>query len=411
MFYQGLITGLQRSRQCLAPISLFLSSTVHASFIESTMGAAVVNDATAAYYNPAALTLLKNSQIIALGSVASSRTRFSGQATQLSTGYTQSGTSSGQGNYYLPAAYLGIPMNEKVTGGFALVANDFNKSVEDHAILRYVQSSNTIQDIDIIPAIGFKINDFISVGAGLNFSQARFLLQPVTGIGSLNIPDSQSTNDSSANGFGGDAGILLRPAKATLLGFNYRSAVTYRLRGISILNDNPAIRSNNYHFTYWTPARNVLSMSHHVTQKFGFIGTIQYIQWSIFKDVDIYNIATRAGFQPIVLSSARSHYNFHNAWVLTAGGNYRFSPAWIIRIAGSYNQSPADGNFQIDNGDSMILGGSMGYQLFKNIILDFSYAHAFINNKNISIKTTNNIINGINTGTLNSFSIKMTCNI
>jgi len=42
---------------------LFLPSSVHASFIESTVGTAVVNDATAAYHNPAALLLLKNSQL------------------------------------------------------------------------------------------------------------------------------------------------------------------------------------------------------------------------------------------------------------------------------------------------------------------------------------------------------------
>ena len=54
---------------------------LHASFIESTIGAAVVNDATATYYNPAALTLLTNSQIIALRSLAYSHTNFTGQAT------------------------------------------------------------------------------------------------------------------------------------------------------------------------------------------------------------------------------------------------------------------------------------------------------------------------------------------
>src|SRR5579871_4155075 len=68
--------------------------TLHASFIESTIGAAVVNDATAAYYNPAALILLKNPQLIPLGSAVYFRTHFSGQATQSITGFSQSGSSN-----------------------------------------------------------------------------------------------------------------------------------------------------------------------------------------------------------------------------------------------------------------------------------------------------------------------------
>ena len=43
---------------------LWLPASAYASFIESTIGTAVINDATATYYNPAALTLLKNPQII-----------------------------------------------------------------------------------------------------------------------------------------------------------------------------------------------------------------------------------------------------------------------------------------------------------------------------------------------------------
>src|SRR5689334_16900234 len=71
---------------------LFFPLIARASFIESTIGTAVVDDATATYYNPSALTLLKKPQIITLGSLANFRSDFTGQAIQSSTGFTLSGS-------------------------------------------------------------------------------------------------------------------------------------------------------------------------------------------------------------------------------------------------------------------------------------------------------------------------------
>ena len=407
MFKQWICTYFNTTRQCVFMGFLAFATPLHASFIESTMGAAVVDDATSTYYNPAALTLLKKSQIIALGSIGSSQTQFIGQSTQLVTGYTQSGTSNAPISTFLPSFYLGMPAMHHLTFGVAVIANEFYRSIDDHSILRYAQSSNRIQDIDLVPAVGFKINKFISLGAGVNRSHAHFLLQPVMGLPSLNIPDNQSNNESSSDSWGWDLGVLLKPTVATTLGFNYRSAMTYGMSGSSTFSGYSSISSNQYHFNYWTPARSVFSISHFITPKLGVIGTIQFIQWSIFKDVIIHNIASKTGIIP----SANVHYNFQDSFLITLGSNYRMSSKWIIRLAGSYTQSPTNGKFQIDYGDSITLGTSMGYTIFKNVILDASYAHAFIKNQNIHVTTAQNFITGIQKGAINAFALKLTVNI
>jgi len=388
---------------------LFLSLPARASFIESTMGTAVVNDAVATYYNPAALVQLKNTQLVVLNSISIFHSRFSGTVT--SPGFTQSGVSSALNRYYLPALYFGKPITNKVVAGFAIVANDINRDIEGYSILRYAQSNNTIQDVDFVPAISFKINDFAAIGAGLNFSRAYFLMQPIFGIPSLNIPDSQSRNESNGTGWGGDVGLFIKPDIATVIGFNYRSAITYRMSGTSTLNSSPSLVSHNYHFTYWTPAREVLSINHFITKKWGVIGTVQYIQWNIFSSVKSYNVAVQPGNQAIILPVAVAQYHFKNSWIFTAGSHYHFSPEWVLRIAGSYIQSPSNGNYQIDNGNSIILGASAGYQIYKNILIDGSYAHAFVENKNIHIASASNTINGVNQNAGNAYSLKLTVNL
>lgn len=383
--------------------------TLHASFIESTMGAAVVNDATATYFNPAALTLLKSPQLITLGSLSYFQSRFTGQTIQPITGAIQSGSSGTQAHYFLPALYIGIPLSPKVTIGFASITNFLNKDAEGNSILRYNQSSSNIENTDLVTAISFKLNTLVSIGAGINFSYADFDLRPVAGIPSLNIPDSQSRNKTNGTGIGEEIGFLVTPTPSTKIGFNYRSAITYHLTGKSILETSPELISNNYNFNFWTPARSILSISHFVTRQLAFIGTVQRIQSSIFKNVYVHGVATQVGAQPTIVNVNAPFY-LRDTWLLTLGSNYRVTPKLVIRIAGNYNQSAGNSNYQIDNGDSITLGTSVGYEIYKNIIIDGSYAHVFFRQENIHINTPRNIITGVNNAFINAYTLKLTFN-
>jgi long-subunit fatty acid transport protein len=399
-----------RLRKILTFSGLILSSPLYASFIESTIGTAVVNDATATYYNPAALTLLKKPQIIGQGSFASFESHFSGQSAQSSTGFTQAGNSNTKVFYYLPSMYMALPSSEKLTVGLAVISNLFNNSLEDNSILRYAQSSNNVQDIDVVPALGIQLNSFISLGACINFSSASFLMEPTTGFPNLNVPDSQSRNSSNGNSVGYDFGVLLKPSQSSLIGINYRSAMTYKLTGTSTFEGTPEVISHHYSFDFWVPARTVLTASKKLNTLLGIVGTVQYIQWNIFNDVHVQGIATSIGSNPAIVD-VTIPFHLHNTWLFTLGSQYQVNPQWIIRAAASYIQSPDNNHYQLANGDSFVLGASMGYEFTKNIIVDGSYAHAFIQDENVNINNSRNVIEGTNKSSRDSISLKLTINI
>lgn len=382
----------------------------HASFIESTIGTAVVNDATASYFNPAALILIKNPQIISQATLAYFRTQFRGQSRTLFTGITETGNSTSNTHYYSPSLYLGIPATDRVIVGLAVVSNSANRNTDENAILRYVQSSNNIQDYDVVPALAFKINEYFSIGGGINFSYANFNLQPITGFPGSNIADSQSHNQSDGTGVGGNAGFLIKLSPATIIGFNYRSITTYHLSGKSVFEGSPLVISNNYHFKLRTPARGVLSINHFVTQKLGFITTIYRIKWSTLTNVSVFGIANLLGTTPVILNGSIP-FHLRDTWAFTLGNHYRFAPGWVLRVAGSYVQSPGNPHFQIANGNSIILGASMGYDINKTITIDGSYAHAFISDENINIIGRRQVIRGVNEGSRDAISLKLTFNV
>lgn len=410
MFHQKQIFGVNKLKN-LIWILLVFPIISQASFIESTIGTAVVDDATATYYNPAALSLLKNPQIVTLGSIAYFRTKFTGQATQVGTGFTQSGTTKTQTNYFLPSGYFATPVTKNFFWGTAVVSNLFTRDIEQDSVLRYVQSNNSIQDIDLIPAFGIKLNDLISIGAALNFSDANFTFQATSGFPTLNIPDSQSHNEANAHSLGEDVGLLLKPTKSTLIGLNYRSSMTFHFMGTSTFEGASRLISNNYSFNFWTPARVTLSVNQFVTPKLGFIGTVHWVQWSIFDTVNIQGIATQSGTGAVIIPNASVPYHLHNSWIFTFGSHYKITPKWVIRAAGSYLQSPGNPNFQVTHGDSVVVGASTGYNLNKYISLDAAYAHAFIKNQNINIVSNRNNISGVNEGSRDSVSLKLIFNL
>lgn len=395
-------------KNCLTIALLFLCWPLQASFIEQTLGTAVVKDASAVYFNPAALTVLPEQQLILQGTLARARSQFTGSAQRLPLGITESGTASTQSNFSLPSLYISSPITDNFTGGFAIIANDINSELDDHSVLRYAQARSQINDVDLVSALAIKINEFFSLGGNFNVSHAGLSQEPISGISSLNIPESHSLNNSKGTSIGGDFGILIKPGIKTALGFNYRSAITYHLHGTSTITSPEIVSSDNYHFKYWTPARNVLSLSHFVNEKLGFIGTIQYLQWNIFKKTYIYNFATQTGSQAFIIPQAPINYNFHNSWLLTLGTIYNVSTKWIIRVAGTYNQSPSNGRFQVSTGDSLSVGSSMGYHLTQNLTIDGSYGHAFFKKENINIRTTQNFITGVNQGAHDAVSLKLT---
>ena len=375
------------------------------------MGTAVVNDATATYHNPAALTLFKPSQFIALGSIAKYNTNFTGQSLSLIDGSIQSGQARTLANYYLPSIYASTSLQDKLRLGVAVVSNKLNSNTDETSILRYTKSGTQINNIDFIPAFGMPLTEYLSIGAGLIYSSASFTSNPITGLPALNIPDSQSHNVASDSSYGGNAGFVIKPSASTLIGFNYRSALSYQFSGSSDFKGTPKIRSNHYNFNFWTPARSVLTISHFLTPDLGVIGTAQRVQWSIFDNVVVHGIATQVGAQSIILPKVVVPYHFHDTWIYTIGGIKKITPKLVVRVAGTYDQSPSNGRYQISNGDSLSIGASFGYEIYKNIVIDGSYSHAFVKNQEINIISRNNMITGINTSVGNGLSAKLTINI
>ena len=86
--------------------------------------------------------------------------------------------------------------------------------------------------------------------------------------------------------------------------------------------------------------------------------------------------------------------------LLTLGTYYRASPNWVIRMAGSYNQRQII--LITSSGDSTFWYVHRIYD-YKYLVIDGSYAHAFMQDKNIHTTIEDSMLNGVNKEPANIF--------
>ncbi len=91
----------------------------------------------------------------------------------------------------------------------------------------YGAGGSHLNTYNATPTIAYKINDWISVGAGvqIQYAQAAF----TKGIGAT--PTVQAGVDGAGWGYGFTAGLTLTPTPTTTIGLGYRSAINQKING------------------------------------------------------------------------------------------------------------------------------------------------------------------------------------
>ena len=184
--------------------------------------AAMPEDASTAFTNPAGTVWRSDTQV-----------RAAGQMLYGDVGFTNGGESNVPGNDggnpvgWFPGggAHAAGVFSEKFGWGVAMTGNfglglDYN---DDWAGRRFVQEADLI-GMSLIPSLSWKINDCLSIGAGLNVMGAFFeyVSAPRAGL----IPaDAHLKYEDIDVGYGGNAGIIYRPVDSTTFGITYTSKV------------------------------------------------------------------------------------------------------------------------------------------------------------------------------------------
>ena len=360
--------------------------------------AAAAEDAGTIYFNPAGMTNLpKGHNISASGTLLNRKVEFNNKGSSTTPGFgfgssfplpAGDGGDAG-GLAVLPAGFwaYGIAPNLSVGLGFGPTFGNKTEYQSDF-IGRNAGFFFEMKQININPSIAYKLNDMVSLGAGINFAhnestfkQGNPLVMPAAGY----LPNNylKVTADDWAVGYNLGATFQLSPA--TRIGLAYRSELEFDLEGkekwkFTAAGFGPVAPLVNQKIKgeLKTPANFSLAVSHKASDKLELLGDVTWTDWSV---VSTLTVKSKAGVPLQELP-----YNFEDTYRVGFGASYQYNEQVKTRFGVAYDKTPvqhaADRTMTLPDSDRIWLSFGVKYSLSKISSIDLGYSHIFFDDAN-----------------------------
>ena len=266
--------------------------------------------------------------------------------------------------------------------GFFGLALDY----EDDWVGRYYLKEVTLQGFTIMPSVAYRVNGWLSVGAGLNamygvLNQKVGVNNNPLGVGAY--PDGQLEVDDKVWGFGGLFGILIEPTQRTRFGLTYLTSTKLEFEsdadfsdlrpGLQTILGNKGLLGAKLELPINAPQSVMLSGYHEINDRLAIMGNVGWQDWSQFGKVDI--VVSSEDTNTLTVNR-----NYKDTWHVAAGLQYKMSQPWLLEFGVAYDSSMMDDEDRTPDvpvGETWRFGAGANYKLKDNIDVGLAYECAW----------------------------------
>ncbi|WP_265946175.1 OmpP1/FadL family transporter [Dechloromonas sp. A34] len=332
--------------------------------------AAVADNASTVFFNPAGMTQLKGFQLSAGVAGVGPSYEFRNEG---STGTGGNGGNAGSWAA-VPNAYLSWQLAPNLFLGFGVSApfglateyEDSNWTGRVHSI------KSEIKTVNYNPSIAYRLNDKVSLGAGLNY---QTIDAELTSFG------SRLKGDDAA--WGWNAGALFTLSPAMRVGVSYRSAIDYTLEGSA--NGVVPIRAD-----VKLPDTFILSVWQQVSDRWEAMGDLSYTRWNSLKTL---NIVNRTSGKLLTSES----FNYDNSWRFAWGAAYQANDALKLKFGIAYDRTPVSDNdrsARVPDNDRVWFSVGGQWNTGRLGKLDAGYSYLYVKDPSIEQSKAGNTLRG-----------------
>jgi long-chain fatty acid transport protein len=297
-----------------------------------------VDDASSAFTNPAGMTALEADEAEVGMEVLIPVNKFD---SDIATAGGDDGGNAGN-PAVIPGLFVVKGLNENLKLGFSIAAvAGGGLDYGENFVGRYQAYKAVLQTVGVGPSLGYKINDMLSIGAGVymlytTFNQKIAVKQPLANDGTVQFQD---INDIS---YQWTAGITFQPTDRLLFGFTYLSEADVDLSGDlktsglqgafqNLLGDADSITVD-----FDLPEAFSLGLRYRVTEKLTLLADSNYQRWSQFSKN---NVRIDVGPTGDVVTTSFDR-DWKDTWHVGGALKYDFGVNHIVGMGISYDSSP-----------------------------------------------------------------------
>lgn len=377
--------------------------------------AAVAEDASTIFYNPAGMARLRGNQILGGATYVAPDLRFTNTSSRVRDSSTSLLTGSNGGDAgqdsVVPHGYAmwdvspDLKLGIGITSPFGLIT-----SYDDDWVGRYHAITSKVATRNIQPTVSYRVNPGLSVGAGLQAQQIDTTLTKAIDFAGLctgNFSDfacsilafSRPRDDGHLRltgdswGYGFTLGVLYEPSPSTRIGLGFRSKVEHTLKGeadftVQGLGNLLTVGTNLYQDTsakadITTPESLSLSIVHELNARWSLLGDVTWTNWSRFKEL---RFRYGNGQQPDTVMPQ----NWKDSYYVAVGATYKPDETWVYRFGIAYDQSAtrdADRSALQPDNDRLRVSLGASYALTPALTLNIGYAHIFVAESSIDSRS------------------------
>jgi long-chain fatty acid transport protein len=354
----------------------------------SFAGVGVANDdLSAAFFNPAGISLVKERGLQGSVTHVGIKTEFSGKfnfsppfGAHNAEG-SAGGTAEGKISSFVPAVFFVTPVNDKINLSLSLtVPFGLGTSYGEESFVRHFAVDSNLRMLQIDAAFSYKVTDRFAVGLGVGLQEASAKLSSIK-------PSDGNLSEINGSDYRAafNLGAMYSFSDNHRVGAAFRPSVNHNLDG--------AVKSGvDILAELRTPEVLTFSSFHKLNDKLALSSTVKWTNWERFEYLTILDDSD-GSTNGNILSQVQE--NWKGAWMFALGADYAFHKEWILRGGVAYEQTPIAGEKhltpRIPDANRVLLSLGASYAPAGNWQIDLGFTSFLISNADIN--HTQNIYN------------------
>lgn len=352
------------------------------------VGVAINWDASSMQFNPGALATLDAKYSLSMG----------GSLVWSNTDYTHPSNSALNTETDNPIAtpfylYGSAKLNDKLAVGLAVYTPFGSSNIwGDNWAGKYLIQEITMKSIYIQPTVSYKVNDWMSVGAGLNIVYGDFKLNKAFPI--MNPADGSYITDGGAElsgntvKYGYNLGIFLQPTEKLNIGISYRSKVDIELDDsegegeFSFPSTVPpalvagynalGVKDGSFTATLPLPASLNVGLAYQIDEKWLVSADVNFVEWSVYKKLEFISKDAAA------LNSLNKR-EWDNSITYRIGAQYSYNEKLDLRAGFYYDETPTNDKYyapETPGANKIGITGGFSYLLNEKFSIDAAFIYS-----------------------------------